>query len=57
MMTMKQWEVIVKHIAVKKVLVCGKDEDASYDEAVYIAKITDWNNSDWYEIAIQSIKK
>lgn len=54
---MKQYEVIVKHIAYKKVLVCGKDEDMAYDEAMYIGKITDWGDSDWYETSIQSIKE
>ena len=54
---MKQYEVIVKHIAYKKVLVCGKDEDMAYDEAMYIGKITDWRDSDWYETSIKSIKE
>ena len=54
---MKQYEVIVKHTAYRKVLVCGKDEDMAYNEAMYIAKITDWNDSDWHETSIQSVKE
>ena len=54
---MKQYEVIVRHIAYKKVLVCGKDEDMAYDEGMYLGKITDWRNSDWHETTIQSIKE
>lgn len=54
---MKQYEVSVRHIAYKKVLVCGKDEDQAYDEAMYIGKITDWNDSDGHETTIQSIKE
>lgn len=54
---MKQWEVSVRHISYKKVLVCGTDEDAAYDEAMYIAKITDWRACDWHETTIQAIKE
>lgn len=54
---MKQWEVIVKHTAYRKVLVCGKDEYMAYDEAMYIANITDWNAPDWHDISIQSTKE
>lgn len=56
-MPMNQYEVIIKHTAYRKVLVCGKDEDVAYDEAMYIAKITDWNNSDCHETTIQAIKE
>ena len=52
---MKQYEVIIKHIAFRKVLVCGKDENVAYDEAMYIGKITDWNDSDWSDTTIKSI--
>lgn len=52
---MKQYEVIVRYIAYKKVRVCGKDESMAYDEAMYIGKITDWNDSDWYDTSIKSI--
>ena len=54
---MKQYKVTIRYIAYKKVLVCGKDEDMAYDEAMYIGKITDWNDSDWHEITIQSTKE
>ena len=54
---MKQYEVIVRHIAYKKVLVCGKDADMAYDEAMYIGEITDWNNSDWHDTSIKSIQE
>lgn len=54
---MKRWEVTVEHIAYKQFFVCGKDEVIAYDEAMYIAKITDWRDSDWYETTIQSIKE
>lgn len=54
---MKQYEVIIKHVAYRKVLVCGKDEDMAYDEAMYIGKITDWRDSDWYETTIQAVKE
>lgn len=50
---MKQYEVIIKYKAYKKVLVCGKDEDMAYDEAMYLAKITDWNDPEWYEMSAQ----
>ena len=54
---MKQYEVIVRYIAYKKVRVCGKDKDMAYDEAMYIGKITDWNDPNWHETSIQSVKE
>lgn len=54
---MKQYEVTVRYIAYKKVRVCGKDEDMAYDEAMYIAKISDWNEPTWHDISINSIQE
>lgn len=54
---MKQYEVIIKYTALKKVLVCGKDEDMAYDWAMYIGNITDWRDPEDYEISIQSVKE
>lgn len=52
---MKQYEVIIKYTAFKKVLVCGKDEGIAHDQAMYIAKCTNWTDPDQYEISAQSI--
>ena len=54
---MKQYEVTVRYIAYRKVLVCSKHEDMAYDEAMYTGKIINWNDPNWYEITIQSIKE
>lgn len=54
---MKQWKITVKRIAYKQFFVCGKAEGAACGEAMYMAKITDWNDSDRCETDIQSIEE